>query len=101
MQETETFDWPIGALHNGVVRIGRNTFLQSLIDSDGLPVYERDEQGHAIKTPAAQEVGHKSRDAMRREAELLKLTHPESRGFLSQLLKRLEQNDLPPEKTKK
>lgn len=62
MQETEQFDWPIGALHNGVVRIGRNTFLQSLIDSDGLPwVGDAELKQVAADLIAARKAGGKER----------------------------------------
>lgn len=47
----------------------------------------------AVKKPATMETARDARDAMRKEIELRKITHPDEAGFLGQLAARLAKND--------
>lgn len=63
--------------------------------------FEPTHSARVKKTAAETALASEVREALRREAELLKLTHPERSGWLSHMLNLLAQNDEPPPRTKR
>lgn len=57
------FEWAIGAERNGTVRIGRNTFIESAMDENGLPWNSVEE----IKALAAKVIAAKRERGLRKK----------------------------------